>query len=275
MRFSMFVVTGLAAMTTVPAAAQDGRTWTGGYAGISAGLDFQGRDSNAPIEFDTNLDGTFGDTVRTTANADAFSRGFCGGRALGPNPTGCQRDSDRLGYAGHVGYDVQFGNIVVGAVGEFGKSNIVDSSSAYSTTPARYAFVRSMDWNAQGRLRAGYAIGDTLPYVTGGAALARVDRGFETSNAANSFTPDRDKRNAWGYTAGGGVEQRVSENFSIGVLYTYTSVNDRSPTVRVGQGTAPLTTNPFLLVNPNGTDMRRSDDRFDWHSARVRASFRF
>lgn len=274
MRFSMFVVTGVAAMTAMPAMAQDGRSWTGPYAGISTGLDFQGDDSNARVEFDTNLDGTFGDTVRTTGGTDAFSRGFCGGRALGPNPTGCRRDSDRLGYAGHVGYDVQFGNIVVGAVGEFGKSNIVDSSSAYSTTPARYAFVRSMDWNAQGRLRAGYALGDTLPYVTGGAALARVDHGFETSNAANTFTQDRDKRNAWGYTAGGGIEQRVSDNFSIGVLYTYTSVNDRSPTVRVGQGSA-LASNPFLLVNAAGTDMRRSDDRFDWHSARVRASFRF
>ncbi|MFD1034949.1 outer membrane protein [Sphingomonas hankookensis] len=274
MRFSMFVATGVAVMTAMPAMAQDGRSWTGPYAGISAGLDFQGNDSNAPVEFDTNLDGTFGDTVRTTAGADAFSRGFCGGRALGPNPTGCRRDSDRLGYAGHVGYDVQFGNIVVGAVGEFGNSNIVDSSSAYSTTPARYAFVRSMDWNAQGRLRAGYAMGDTLPYVTGGAALARVDRGFETSNGANSFTQDRDKRNAWGWTAGGGVEQRVSDNFSIGVLYTYTTVNDRSPTVRVGRGTA-LPNNPFLLVNSAGTDMRRSDNRFDWHSARVRASFRF
>lgn len=274
MRFSTILLAGAATMAAMPAQAQEERRWTGGYAGISAGLDFQGDDSNAPVEFDTNLDGTFGDTVRTTANANAFAPGFCGGRALGATPTGCQRDSDRLGYSGHVGYDVQFGNIVVGAVGEFGKSNIVDSSSAYSSTPARYAFVRSIDWNAQGRLRAGYAIGDTLPYVTGGAALVRVDRGFETSNGANSFDQDRDKRNAWGWTAGGGIEQRVSDNFSIGLLYTYTSVNDDSPTVRVGRGTAPLT-NPFLLTNASGTDIRRSDDRFDWHSARVRASFRF
>ncbi|MGN5374504.1 outer membrane protein [Sphingomonas hankookensis] len=274
MRFSTILLAGAATMAAMPAMAQEERTWTGGYAGISAGLDFQGNDDNARINFDTNLDGNFNDTVRTTTNADAFSPGTCGGRALGPQPTGCRRDSDRLGYAGHVGYDVQFGNIVVGAVGEFGKSNIVDATSAYSTTPARYAFVRSMDWNAQGRLRAGYAIGDTLPYITGGAALARIDRGFETSNGANSFTQDRDRRNAWGYTAGGGVEQRVSDNFSIGVLYTYTSVKDDSPTVRVGPGTAPAT-NPFLLANAAGTDMRRSDDRFDWHSARVRASFRF
>lgn len=275
MRILSAAFLGASALTfAAPALAQDSVDWTGPYVGVSAGLDLQGGDGGKPIEFDTNLDGTFGDTVRTGAGADAFAPGFCGGRALGATPTGCNKDSDRVGYSGQAGYDVQFGNIVVGAVGEFGKSNIRDSSSAYSSTPARYAFTRDIDWNAAGRLRAGYAIGNTLPYVTGGAALVRVDRGFETSNAANSFMLDREKRNAWGYTLGGGVEQRVADNFSIGVLYTYTSVDDQSPTVAVGPGTAPAT-NPFLLVNSAGTDMRRSDDRFAWHSARVTANFRF
>lgn len=258
-----------------PAFAQDRADWTGPYVGVSAGLDLQGSDGDAPIEFDTNLDGGFGDTVRTRAGLDAFGPGFCGGRAVSATPTGCKQDSDRLGYAGHIGYDVQFGGIVVGAVGEFGKSNISDAVSAYSTTPARYAFTREVEWNAAARLRAGIAMGNTLPYITGGAALVRVNRGFETSNAANSFTLEEDRRNAWGYTAGGGVEQRVSDNFSIGLLYTYTNVNDESPIVAVGPGSAPVITNPFLLVNPAGTDMRRSDDRFDWHSARVTASLRF
>ena len=272
--FTALVLGASTLVLASPAFAQE-RDWTGPYVGISAGLDLQGSDRDAPIEFDNNLDGTFGDTVRTRPGLDAFGPGFCGGRAVSATRTGCKQDSDRVGYAGHVGYDVQFGNIVVGAVGEFGKSNISDATSAYSVTPARYAFTRQIDWNAAGRLRAGYAMGNTLPYITGGAALVRVNRGFETSNAANSFTIDDEKRNAWGYTAGGGIEQRVADNFSIGVLYTYTNVNDESPTVAVGPGSAPVTTNPFLLVNPAGTDMRRSDDRFDWHSARVTASLRF
>lgn len=275
MRTLTAVFLGVSTFTmAAPALAQETTNWTGPYAGISAGLDLQGGDDNAPIVFDTNLDGSYGDTVRTAAGADAFSPGFCGGRALGATPTGCNDDTDRLGYSGHIGYDVQFGNIVVGAIGEFGKSNIQDSSSAYSTTPARYAFTREIEWNAAARLRAGYAIGSTLPYITGGAALVRVNRGFETSNAANSFALDEDKRNAWGYTLGGGIDQKVADNFSIGLLYTYTNVNDESPTVSVGRGTAPAT-NPFLLVNTAGTDMRRSDERFDFHSARVQASFRF
>ena len=34
------------------------------------------------VVFDTNRDGTYGDTVRTIANVDAFSPGFCGGAAM-------------------------------------------------------------------------------------------------------------------------------------------------------------------------------------------------
>ena len=42
----------------------------------------------------------------------------------------------------------------------------------------------------------------------------------------------------------------------------------------VSRGTAPLT-NPFLLVNANGTDMRRSDDRLDLDTLQLTLNFRF
>lgn len=34
-------------------------------------------------------------------------------------------------------------------------------------------------------------------------------------------------------------------------------------------------TNPFILSNPNGTDFRRSDERFKTHSFNATVSYRF
>ncbi|MDJ0277264.1 outer membrane beta-barrel protein [Sphingomonas sp. 2R-10] len=242
----------LAAMATSMVAtssfAQD-RMWRGGYAGISAGLDFAHEEREAPLQRDTDLDGIFADTGRTT-----FAAMACSGRTASA-PVGCRRDSERSGYGGHVGYDLQFGDVVVGAVGEFGRSNIGERNAGNDRAALRQRIVRSMDWSTQGRLRAGYALGDTLPYVTGGAAMARIDRGPATDRAG-----DHDRSNGWGWTAGAGLDQRVSERFSIGLLYTFTSVTDRS---RSAGERLPL------------ADVTPGDRRFDWHSARVRANFRF
>jgi outer membrane immunogenic protein len=53
----------------------------------------------------------------------------------------------------------------------------------------------------------------------------------------------------------------------------FTSLDDRDEfTVRV-QGPAPAT-NAFILTNPAGTDLRRSD-QFEFQKVRVAASYRF
>lgn len=258
-----------------PAVAQEG-DYNGFYVGGSFGIGAQPNDGrNSSIEFDTNRDGRFGDTVRTGTGANAFSPGFCGGRALGVTPAeGCTEDLDRPEYFGHVGADTQFGRFVVGVVGEFGRSESVDYVSAYSTTPARYSFSRRAKYNAAVRGRIGYTPNDsTLFYATGGASYAKIRNRFETSNGANSFTLNGNS-DAWGYNAGGGVEQRILRNVSVGLLYLYTTYRDDETRVAVGRGTAPAT-NPFLLVNPEGTDFRRSDDKFRMHSIRATVSFRF
>ena len=72
-----------------PALAQSdeaGDKWSGFYVGASIGnTDPRGGDDGTLL-FDTDLDGSYGDTVRTGAGADAFSPGFCGGVATGRGP---------------------------------------------------------------------------------------------------------------------------------------------------------------------------------------------
>jgi outer membrane immunogenic protein len=252
----------------------DAGSWTGPYVGGRLGYAFQRGGGDETVLFDTDLNGSFDDTVTTGTGADAFSPGFCGGSAGGRTPgSGCADDRDGTDWAVHAGYDMQLGGLVVGLVGEYGRTDVRDSVAAFSTTPAFYTLTRRMRSNAALRARAGVALGNTLVYGTGGVAWGRIRSSFATSNTANSFTLNDESNGAWGYRAGGGIEHRLGRNFSIGAQYLYTSLKDDDFRVRAG-GPAPAG-NPFLRRNASGTDFARSSERFDAHSAHVTASFRF
>jgi outer membrane immunogenic protein len=272
------IIAAAALATAMPALAQsaDG-SWTGAYVGGRIGYSPQLGDGDEVISFDNNLDGQFGDVVRTGAGANAFSPGFCGGRGLTAVPGGgCDEDEDSLEWALHAGYDYDLGGFVVGVVGEAGIGYSEDSVTGYSTTPANYVMTRRMKENAGLRLRAGYAFGaerNTLVYATGGGVYAKMVNTFTSTNVANAFAVSGDDT-VWGYRIGGGVEQRVRPNLSFGLQYLFTSLSDDGARVNVTRGTAPAT-NPFLLVNANGTDFRRSHSKFAAHNISLTANFRF
>lgn len=218
--------------------------------------------------FDTNRDGNFNDTVRTTLGANAFSEGFCQGAAQGRTPAdGCRSGEDgNLNYSLRAGYDWQFGNWVVGAVGEYAVVNIGNDVSAFSTTPASYTFTRDLNSVTALRARGGYAFGDSLVYATGGWAWADMDHSFSTTNTVNAFTTSGGE-DVDGYQLGVGYEMQLGNmgwsNWSLGAEYLWTSLDDGDYEVAVGPGTAPAT-NPFLLVNTTGTDMQRTGDDFEF-----------
>lgn len=278
-KINLMTAAALAAIAIPSAAmAQDAeeRPFEGLYIGASGGYDVQPNDVGSQVSFDRNLDGTFGDTVSTAAGANAFSPGFCNGRANGSGAIdrACTNDGDGWSYYGRVGYDRQFGPLVVGIVGEFGKTEIVDSVSAFSTTPASYTLTRTVDWEASGRGRVGFAARNTLFYGTGGVGYARINNIFTTTNTANAFTTNGDD-NRLGFVVGGGIEQKINRHISFGLEYSYHSYGDDDYRVRATQGTAAAT-NPFVLApNTVGTDFRRTDDNFRWHSLRATLGFRF
>lgn len=256
------------------ALAQDNDSWTGPYFGGRVGYSSNVEDRDETIVFDTDLNGDFGDTVATTSGADAFSPGFCGGTAVSSTQANCS-DGAGTEWAVHAGYDIQFGgSLVVGVVAEYGRADVQDGVTAFSTTPAFYSIERDIDQTAAIRARAGFAFDRTLVYGTGGLAYARVQNRFTTSNAANTFTPLEGEDDAFGYRVGGGVEHRFEGGLSLGVQYLYTDIKEDDFTVRVAGDDVPVS-NPFILVNADGTDLRRSDERFDWHSLSVTAAFRF
>lgn len=269
----------LALALATPAFAQGEKVdWTGPYVGGSFGYNWQKSDNQENLRFDTNGDGVYNDTVRLGNGDNAFAPGFCGGAStsgVGQPRTRCNGDKDAIGWNVHAGYDRQFGNIVAGAVIEGGDAYISDSVSGFSSTPASYTMTRRIGWSGAGRLRLGYTTDSgIMPYITGGVSYAKVKNSFSTTNSANVFTATDSKEDAWGWNMGGGVEAKVADNFSIGLLYKWTRYNVGDYNVNVTQGTAPAT-NAFIS-NPtrSSTDINRGD-KFDVQSTMVTASFRF
>jgi opacity protein-like surface antigen len=265
-----------AALAATPAAAQSGRTsWTGPYVGGQIGVG--NIDNDRPVvRFDTNRDGSFGDTVRTGAGADAFSTGFCDGKALGATrAAGCDNSDAGIEGGVHAGFDLDLGSFVVGLVGEYDRHNLEDDVTAFSTTPASYSLIREIRSSYGLRARAGVPLSsNALIYGTAGIARGQFRHRFETTNTANSFAVTDTRTNAYGFRAGGGLEQRFGP-ISVGALYLYSSFKDKDDSlIDVTRGTAPAT-NPFVLVNPNGTLFQRSDEKFRSHSVKLTGSVRF
>jgi outer membrane immunogenic protein len=249
--------------------------WTGGYVGLHLGTISDPDDDSDSILFDTDLDGVGDDVVRTAAGADAFSPGFCDGVAQDRTPAGgCKDNSGGADWGFRGGYDWDAGGFVYGVVLEYAWSDARDAISAFSTTPARYTMLRKVDDTLALRARVGFSFGDgdNLVYATGGYARASIENFFDTSNGVNTFVSNGDS-DADGYQLGAGYERRLWDDWSIGLEYLFTSLDDDEAVVRA-QGPAPAT-NPFILSNAAGTDFRRSDDDFDLDSFRLTLGYRF
>ena len=223
--------------------------------------------------FDRNLDGDFSDTITTAAGANAFSPGFCAGAAVSSLPAGgCTVDDDGLDVGGRGGYDWQMGRLLLGIVGELAFVDHVDSVSAFSTTPAFYTFTRELEWLGGVRARAGFGGERVLLYGTGGLAWGGLDHSFATSNAVNTFV-ETEEGMAWGYQVGAGLDFKFGGRWTAGAEYLWTSLADEERYTVRAQGPAPAT-NPFLLGNANGSDLRRADS-LDFGAVRFVMGYRF
>ncbi|MBA4353098.1 MAG: hypothetical protein C0409_00255 [Novosphingobium sp.] len=271
-----------AAFVAVPALAQDASTgdwdrdshFNGAYVQGFGGISLLG-ENGSTFDFDTNRDGTYGDTVKTTSGANAFSTGFCDGGANGRDRAAlCRNDKAGAEYGGRIGVDKRMGNIVIGGLIEGHGNESVERASAFSTTPAAYRIDRGLEYAVSARARLGYTPGGgALFYGTGGISYGKINHDFTTTNTANSFTENNDGKMVWGWQAGGGTEIMVTNSISLGLEYLYSRYKDDKYSVAVGAGSAPAT-NPFLL-NGGGTNMRIQDKYLDTHALRATVGFRF
>lgn len=265
------VSAALLGVLSLAASAAQAQEWSGAYIGAQAGAGFQRNKDNESIRFDTDLNGASGNQVNNAAGANAFSPGFCNGAATTPN-TGCRKHDGGFEFGGRAGYDWQFGSMVVGVVGEATRTQVQDSVTAFSTTPAAYTMTRELDGLLAARARVGFARGANLPYVTGGFARGKIDRQFSTTNMANTFAARSGGKGADGWQLGAGIDRRLTQQVSLGVEYLYTNLKDDGYRVRASGGPAG---GPFTATNPSGTDFSRSQERFKVQAVRMTAAYRF
>jgi outer membrane immunogenic protein len=140
--------------------------------------------------------------------------GINGGYAFGsvnPSPAGAVSFSPNgfLG-GGTVGANFQAGAFVFGVEGD------VDYSSVNASIPAADGGgTFKSQWIATARGRAGYAIDRVLLYVTGGGAFANVQGpGFTDTGT--------------GWTAGGGVEFALAQNWTAKAEYLFVDIPSAS-----------------------------------------------
>jgi outer membrane immunogenic protein len=139
---------------------------------------------------------------------------------------------DLSGYSlgGHLGQNYQLTRIVLGTEADFSKSEITGSfnlpGSAIACNMPGFKCTTNVDWYGSFRGRAGVSLGDVLPYVTAGIAVAGVSSdftgpGFDTKVGGLGF----------GWVAGAGVEYSLMKNLIIRGEALHFDLDDVTDTV--------------------------------------------
>lgn len=108
---------------------------------------------------------------------------------------------------GILGFNAQFGNYVVGiegdiSYGDFKAHNRLDEVDF------------DIPWVATARVRAGYAMDDTLLYLTGGLGVLKGDMLLTALGQT-------DEKTHYGWVIGGGMEHVLSGNLNLRLEYLY------------------------------------------------------
>ena len=170
-----------------------GPTWTGFYVGLQAGYGWE-----------TDPTYTFGG-----ASSVGFgTKGFVGGAT--------------------VGYNWQTGPLVLGVEGDLSFADVKGSAftSGIIAPCGVQGCTAKLDWFGTGRLRAGYAMNNWMPYVTGGVAVGGI-KGSADLGACGAATCGFDETR-WGYALGGGLEYQFARNWSAKAEYLYINLGTPS-----------------------------------------------
>jgi outer membrane immunogenic protein len=127
------------------------------------------------------------------------------------------------GFVGYTsGYNLQNGRIVYGYEGD--TSYLWNSNSSFEFPP-NAAFQNEVRerWLSTFRGRVGYDYGNWLLYATGGAVWATVHMDQVGPPGIIGETHSH-----WGWTAGAGVEMRLTRELSAKIEYLYVGLQDKS-----------------------------------------------
>jgi outer membrane immunogenic protein len=137
-----------------------------------------------------------------------------------------------IGYAGGIlgGWNYQMDSIVFGVEGDwaFG-GTVATNDEPLIDTDLSFNNIATL------RARAGWAMDNTLLYVTGGLAAVDMEFGAVITNHVD------DSQWVYGWTAGGGLEHAFTPNFSGRIEYLYVDLEDADFNVVDGATTLDAT----------------------------------
>ncbi|MCP4780284.1 MAG: outer membrane beta-barrel protein [Hyphomicrobium sp.] len=149
--------------------------------------------------------------------------------------TSVSSDSEGFIGGGHVGYQHQFSNIVVGV--EVGVSGAdLDKSVTQSFALSTVAYGTEIDTMITVAGRIGVAMSHFLPYVKVGYATADIN--MSGNATVVGLGSDSFSNSDWesGWIIGGGVETMLGKNFVAGVEYNYIDLGKSSYSGRTARG---------------------------------------
>ena len=249
-------------------------SWNGFYAGLNVGV---ARNDNCKSSTLSSFDITAAPRVYTPI------AGFGGG---------CNNSSNNglIGGA-QLGYNVQYGQLVFGVETDFDFTSRSRSASNYIFgTPAQiaggggttvpfgvYAFPGDGGTNYVGTVRGrlGYAIDRTLLYVTGGLAygnrsgngsIAYYNAGTIAGAPTAIYSRPGSQGSGVGFALGAGVEQALTNTWSVKLEYLHTDLGRRSGGFSSNFQPAFTTTNYTVTT----ASSRNTND-----SVRVGVNYRF
>ena len=143
-------------------------------------------------------------SFRTSGNA----AGTISDIAANRRPASLSTDASNLASGAQVGFNAQFGSVVVGVEGDLAFPDVSPRATFFSLLNDPSAFRQDLDWFGTARGRAGIAFDQVLIYATGGVAFGDVTNSVAFLRNTDLAFQYAGRSSDWavGYTVGGGVE---------------------------------------------------------------------
>lgn len=175
-----------------------------------------------------------------------------------------------------IGYNHQIDRIVLGVEADIQGSDINDRSTTSFVNPGNpnvissfdYTAKLDVDWFGTVRGRLGYALENTLVYVTGGYAYGEVSYSalydFPPPGPGQSFGTAKFNDTEDGYVLGAGIEHAFCKDFSLKFEYQYIDLGKREVEGQLF----------FSDGRPSGETFKTDVDA-DFHTLRVGINYKF
>ena len=164
----------------------------------------------------------------------------------------------------YVGYNAQFGQIVVGleADAELASASGDGTLDLLVGRPGdRFRTSADESWRGSVRARLGYAIDNFMPYITGGVAWSDWDLKHSLNDVVFGDFAEKNSDTLVGWTIGAGLEYAFTPNLIGRVEYRYTDFGSSD-------------NNVFPGVFPGVTNLRNSVDLTD-NTVRLGIAYKF